>query len=680
MELPKKLINEFAKITNDTEKPENDTTVYGVISKNGDSTYVQLDGSDLLTPVSTTTDTQDGDRVTVLIKNHTAIVTGNMTSPAARTDDVKDMDKKFTDENTLITGKIVAAEGDIANLKTDKLSANEAKITYATIVNLNAAEAKIDKLAAIDFDAKYANIDFANVGEAAMEHLYSKSGLIENVTISDGTITGNLVGVTIKGDLIEGNTVVADKLVIKGTDGLYYKLNTDGMKIEAQQTDQNSLNGSIITAKSITATKISVDDLVAFDATIGGFNITSDALYSGVKESINNTTRGIYLGKDGQLAIGDSNNFLKYYKTTSGAYKLELSLGGDDITTSVNDAINTANGAANAANNAANTANDAANTANGAANTANDAANTANDAANTANDALDTANGALSAVGDAAKTATNFLSYDSSNGLQLGNKSGGNWNGYRTQITSNKFNILDSSGNAVASYGSNLIELGKNSGDSVISLCGGTGEILSSVKNGQECLMLSSNNAVVSYSKISAALYSDDPNSEDIGIVSVHSDNVEMYVNGSNGPTGIGIDENMISMNAPMIQINATMVDDNGTFFSALRGPSGTWEYRKWSNGDVELWGYQTVTSTSCSTPVGSMYRTVEYVPPSFPFTVYSPNLTAFYESDNGGYGGFYWPTSNTTTSKPPNYYIMRPNSSTIHGKVNFHVYGKWKT
>ena len=659
MELPKKLINEFAKVTNDTEKPENDTTVYGVISKNGDSTYVQLDGSDLLTPVSTTTDTQDGDRVTVLIKNHTAIVTGNMTSPAARTDDVKDMDKKFTDENTLITGKIVAAEGDIANLKTDKLSANEAKITYATIVNLNAAEAKIDKLAAIDFDAKYANIDFANVGEAAMEHLYSKSGLIENVTISDGTITGNLVGVTIKGDLIEGNTVVADKLVIKGTDGLYYKLNTDGMKIEAQQTDQNSLNGSIITAKSITATKISVDDLVAFDATIGGFNITSDALYSGVKESINNTTRGIYLGKDGQLAIGDSNNFLKYYKTTSGAYKLELSLGGDDITTSVNDAINTANDAAN---------------------TANDAANTANDAANTANDALDTANGALSAVGDAAKTATNFLSYDSSNGLQLGNKSGGYWNGYRTQITSNKFNILDSSGNAVASYGSNLVELGKNSGDSVISLCGGTGEILSSVKNGKECLMLSSNNAVVSYSKISAALYSDDPNSDDIGIVSVHSDNVEMYVNGSNGPTGIGIDENMISMNAPMIQINATMVDDNGTFFSALRGPSGTWEYRKWSNGDVELWGYQTVTSTSCSTPVGSMYRTVEYAPPSFPFTVYSPNLTAFYESDSGGYGGFYWPTSNTTTSKPPNYYIMRPNSSTIHGKVNFHVYGKWKT
>ena len=679
MELPKKLINEFAKVTNDTEKPENDTTVYGVISKNGASTYVQLDGSDLLTPVSTTTDTQDGDRVTVLIKNHTAIVTGNMTSPAARTDDVKDMDKKFTDENTLITGKIVAAEGDIANLKTDKLSANEAKITYATIVNLNAAEAKIDKLAAIDFDAKYANIDFANVGEAAMEHLYSKSGLIENVTISDGTITGNLVGVTIKGDLIEGNTVVADKLVIKGTDGLYYKLNTDGMKIEAQQTDQNSLNGSIITAKSITATKISVDDLVAFDATIGGFNITSDALYSGVKESINNTTRGIYLGKDGQLAIGDSNNFLKYYKTTSGAYKLELSLGGDDITTSVNDAINTANGAANAAN-------DAINTANGAA-------NAANDAANTANDALDTANGALGAVGDAAKTATNFLSYDSSNGLQVGNKSGGYWNGYRTQIMSDKFNILDSSGNAVASYGSNLIELGKNSTNSEVSFCNNKGTISyisdrygNGIEFSSDRLSLKSDNITLTSNETTSSgvertwFYV----GADSIIASVQSSSgsgassgapyFQMMNNGSNNSLRLEAGDAII-LSASIIQ------DANGfEFLSVDRGYSGTWEYRKWSNGDVELWGYQTVTSTSCSTAVGSMYRTVEYAPPSFPFTVYSPNLTAFYESDNGGYGGFYWPTGNTTTSKPPNYYIMRPNSSTIHGKVNFHVYGKWKT
>jgi hypothetical protein len=158
-----------------------------------------------------------------------------------------------------------------------------------------------------------------------MEYFYSQSGLIEDITIGDTTITGKLVGVTISGDLIEGNTIVAEKLVIKGDDGLYYKLNTDGVVVEEEQTDYNSLNGQIIKAQSITASKIAVDDLVAFDATIGGFNITDHSIYSGVKESVNNTTRGIYLDNDGQIAIGDDSNFLRYYRTQNGAYKLEIS-------------------------------------------------------------------------------------------------------------------------------------------------------------------------------------------------------------------------------------------------------------------------------------------------------------------------------------------------------------------
>lgn len=195
-------------------------------------------------------------------------------------------------------------------------------------------------------DIKYANIDFSNIGKAAMEYFYAHSGLIKNVVVGDQQITGELIGVTIKGDLIEGNTIVAEKLVIKGDDGLYYKLNTDGMDVEAEQTEYNSLNGSIIRAKSITATKIAVDDLVAFDATIAGFNITDEAIYSGVKESALNTTRGIYLGKDGQLAFGDSNNYLRFYKDSSGRYKLEISAESMNFSStgaSVEDTINDIN-------------------------------------------------------------------------------------------------------------------------------------------------------------------------------------------------------------------------------------------------------------------------------------------------------------------------------------------------
>ena len=377
MSLPRDLISEFVQITNDKEKTKKETTVYGTISKkvevyndrtgkNEKLTYVNLDGSssEVHTPVSTTADTKIGERVMVLIKNHTATVTGNISSPAARTGDVQELGtdvNNIVEDNLTINGKLTAVNAEISNLKTNKLDAETAEITYATITNLEATnaaidsleathgefetltaqnfeamDAKIDKLVVGDLDSKYANIDFSNIGKAAMEYFYSTSGLIENVIVSDGTITGNLIGVTIKGDLIEGNTVVADKLVIQGEDGLYYKLNTDGVKIEAEQTDYNSLNGSIITAKSITATKISVDDLVAFDATIGGFNISSDSLYSGVKGTVDNTTRGIYLDKTGQIAIGDSLNYLKYYKTSDDTYKLDISIGGSDLKTSVN--------------------------------------------------------------------------------------------------------------------------------------------------------------------------------------------------------------------------------------------------------------------------------------------------------------------------------------------------------
>lgn len=402
MVLSEELVTQFVKVTNNKTEAKKETTVYGTTVEYNGSIYVKLDGSDLLTPITTTATVAAGERVMVMIKNHTATITGNVSSPSARlkdVDDVSDVLDVITELEILVAGKVsteafdaqtgridslvsenvkikeslTAADGDIdnlqvnllkvsesleaqsadiENLKTTKLDAEIANLTYATITELEAVDADIhkleatygefssvtaDRLDAIDskihnlevenFDAVYANVDFSNIGEAAMEYLYSQSGLIENVTIGDGTITGTLVGVTIRGDSIEGNTVVADKLVIKGDDGLYYKLNTDGVSTELEQTDYNSLNGTIIQAKSITATKIAVDDLVAFDATIGGFNITEDSIYSEVKDSEGNTTRGIYMDTDGQMNLGDANNYIKYYRDEDGTYKLAISAG-----------------------------------------------------------------------------------------------------------------------------------------------------------------------------------------------------------------------------------------------------------------------------------------------------------------------------------------------------------------
>ena len=409
MELSSSLLSQFAKATKtESTKPDTGVQVEGTAKLYNNVIYVQLDGSDQLTPViSSTAGMKDGDRVTVLIKDHTAKVTGNVSSPSAGSDDLQEVKDDVTDQisefeiiiadkadikdlnaekariddliaenvtitgdltavngkidnleadNVTINGKLTAAEGEIDDLKVTKLDAEIADLKFATIENLEATNADIhnlkadygdfkdlatDKFTAIDADIenlettklsaeqadiKYAQIDFANIGKAAIENFFSKSGMIGDLVVGDGTITGTLVGVTIKGDLIEGGTVVADKLVIKGTDGLYYKLNTDGETVGSEQTEYNSLNGSIITAKSITAEKVSVNDLVAFGATIGGFHITDSTLYSGVKESIDNTTRGTYMDDTGQFAIGDQSNYLKFYlDSTDSKWKLAIS-------------------------------------------------------------------------------------------------------------------------------------------------------------------------------------------------------------------------------------------------------------------------------------------------------------------------------------------------------------------
>ena len=232
------------------------------------------------------------------------------------------------------------------NLLAKKVDADYVNSRFTKTEELEATNAKIrkiesEKLSAKDAELKYANIDFSNIGKAAMEYFYAQSGLIKNVIVGDQTITGELVGVTIKGDLIEGNTIVAEKLVIKGEDGIYYKLNTDGVTTEAQQTDYNSLNGQVIRAKSVTAAKIAVDDLVAFDATIAGFKIEDVAIHSIGKESATSGVRGSYLGKDGQVSFGDSKRFLKYFKDTDGLYKLKISADALEFSTggSVEDAI-----------------------------------------------------------------------------------------------------------------------------------------------------------------------------------------------------------------------------------------------------------------------------------------------------------------------------------------------------
>ena len=333
------LVKQFVESTHDETETKEPSRFYGTASVRPDGIYVILDGSTIPTPVSMATDAQTGDRVLVEIVNHQARVIQNINKSNSdivagriehdETGVFKELrvGKEYVD--TLIASDITADSIVADRAKIETLEAGKANITDLNAVKADIETLETTKLSAEDADIRYLNVDFSKIDKAWLQEFYAQSGIIKDLVIGESTVTGHLVGVTISGDLIEGNTVKADKLVIKGEDGLYYKLNIEGGSTVTEQLTkemlQNGLDGNNIIANTITAEKISVDDLIAFDATIGGFNIGSNSIYSGVKDSINNTTRGIYLDTEGQLYFGDDTNYIRYYKAADGKYKLVVS-------------------------------------------------------------------------------------------------------------------------------------------------------------------------------------------------------------------------------------------------------------------------------------------------------------------------------------------------------------------
>ena len=246
MGLSEELISQFVQVTNDTKQKKNsESTVYGQIVEYEGNKYVRIDGSELLTPVSATASSVDGDRVTVLIKNHTATVTGNISSPSARVDDLTDqtdaitaleivvarkvdtkdlvveqgrIDALITENATIkesltaaeanieelqtkeleVTEKLTAAEADIENLKVTKLDIDVAEATYVKIENLTATEADIHELNAtyatfVDTTTERLDAVEADITSLQVSALSAEEADLDYATIDDLNATKAIV-------------------------------------------------------------------------------------------------------------------------------------------------------------------------------------------------------------------------------------------------------------------------------------------------------------------------------------------------------------------------------------------------------------------------------------------------------------------------------------------------------
>ena len=301
MVLPGELVSELVKVTTNTVEVKKETTTYGTIVEYEGSKYVRLDGSDLLTPVTLTTDVKDEDRVTVMIKNHTAIVTGNISSPAARSESVEQIGDRISEAEILIADKVStkyfdaevaridALTADNVTIK-DQLNAQKASIDDLEAENVtitgelnvqkaNIEELETNKLSATDADLKYATITELDATNADIHNLEADYGEFVELTAKNFEATNATIE-NLEATKIDAAEVNAKYATIANLDATYATIaNLDVVKADIETLESDYGEFKTLTANKFVANDASIknlqaDKLSAADADIKYATIT----------------------------------------------------------------------------------------------------------------------------------------------------------------------------------------------------------------------------------------------------------------------------------------------------------------------------------------------------------------------------------------------------------------------
>ena len=262
MGLSHDIISEFVKITNDNKEKPKEGIVYATIVQTSDGKYVKIDGSDLLTPTDTTTDIEDGERVTVMIKDHKATVTGNVTAPSASGNRVDKVVETVTEQigvfETVVADKVSTNELEAYKITVDTLIAGKAEIedleaTNAVIENLKVKDAEIENLV-----ADKATIEDLEAVNATIENLKVKDAEIENAVIGNLEATKAEIGI-LEADFAQIKTLVSGNLTSDNI--LSFNITADKVTMEdafIKDAMIDTVNASKINAGKINTNSVSI--------------------------------------------------------------------------------------------------------------------------------------------------------------------------------------------------------------------------------------------------------------------------------------------------------------------------------------------------------------------------------------------------------------------------------------
>lgn len=202
-------------------------------------------------------------------------VTGDFAS--FKTGEFENLKSKQAEFENTTTNELNAIKASIEDLDVDNLEAKYAKIedlqtTNAKIVALEAGQIKTEYL-----DAHYAQIDLANIKDGSITTAMIGTGVVGTAQIADGSITDAKI-VELTANKITAGLLSVERLEIRGsTNSIVYGLNNITGALQAQ--NMNTLNGEILTPRTITADKIVANTITANE--IAAQTITANNIAAG---------------------------------------------------------------------------------------------------------------------------------------------------------------------------------------------------------------------------------------------------------------------------------------------------------------------------------------------------------------------------------------------------------------
>lgn len=317
--------------------------------------------------------------------------------------------------------------------------------------------------------------------------------------------------------------------------------------------------------------------------------------------------------------------------------------------------------------------------------TANTAQSTANTAKTNAATAQTAANTARTEAASAAKTASDYMQY-TADGLEVGNKSSGSWSGFRSRMAAGAFEVIDAAGNVLSSFGASVVELGKNSVNSIIKLCGGKGEVsygtidiygsyYGALRIASEAIVnVEGSELVCRGDRVHVGNVKSTPSDPAQYCGLQVTPNGSAIVSGYAATVGSATKVYLSSDKNLPVQINGNdMVD-----FVVAQGTSGIWRWRKWASGFAECWG---ATSTPTSTNVqwgGMTYDGTMRGGHALPFVLTNLVHADVVIEDPGG--GAFWPGVHTVFGdKAPKFFVLSVGNYSRTVRLHYYVTGTWR-